>query len=212
VRPLAIDLAQLAGGDPRGYRESAQHSSTALVIDLPGVQSVAAGVTAAHAGFRPVPLFNALPGDNALVDVWPIVGALEQLAEEIRNARIPQNAPPAFLLDAHRVGHIRPFGASWFDNRSVTFPTDFPSEGTLASAGISRIVIVAEHVTYDLLTMVSRWKRGAIDVERMSVDGTITKAHIGFFGWMQRMAAGYDRVMFRRGEAGAFGRRVSAAS
>ncbi len=213
VKPLELDLAQLVDGDPVHYRESRRHASTALVVDLPGAASVAAGMTAAHAGFRPVPLFNALPGDNALVDVWPIVEALEQFAEEIRAARIPPNAPPAFLLDANRVGGGRPFGAfSWFDNRSVCFPTDFPSEAALVSTGISRIVILTSDLSYDLLTMVDRWKRAAIDVERMGLDGSSTPASAGFFGWAQRLAAGYDRAMFRRNESGAFGRRVSAAS
>ena len=53
---------------------------TALVIDLPGVESVGMGLRAARAGFRPVPVFNACPaptGSPEVVEVKPILAALE---------------------------------------------------------------------------------------------------------------------------------------
>jgi len=70
----------------------------ALVVDLPGAEGVAAGLAFAGRGYRPVPLYNALPDPHALpplpidvqiqapflrhlaaiVDVMPIVNALKQ--------------------------------------------------------------------------------------------------------------------------------------
>ena len=193
-RPIAIDLTRLADPDAHTYREAAHHSGTMLIVDLAGAASVGVGVTAAHAGFRPVPLFNALPGEKAIVEVWPIVAALEQFAEEVRSAKAPPNAPPAFLLDADRIGYRPRNGIyTYFDNRSVCFPTDFPSAGALTSAGISRVVIISSDVSYDLLAIVEPWKRGGIAVDRMALDGTVTEARTGIFDWFKRIAAGYDR-------------------
>src|ERR1051325_4848910 len=41
----------------------------AIVVDLPGVDAVRAGVALARLGYRPVPLFNATDGPNAVLDL-----------------------------------------------------------------------------------------------------------------------------------------------
>src|SRR6188768_3038034 len=75
----------------------------ALVVDLPGEESVAVGLALARRGMRPVPLFNALPGGtNALVDVGGIQRALVASASALLRADLDPDAPPAFLLDSLR--------------------------------------------------------------------------------------------------------------
>src|SRR5689334_20476464 len=116
----------------------------ALVIDCPGALSVSLGLAAASAGYRPVPLFNALPGSAAtiavpskdpaapptrypiaMVEVWPIVSALLFATPPLAAMKLPADAPPAFLLDSNRRVGVGPVIPNRFDNRSVSFVTDF---------------------------------------------------------------------------------------
>src|SRR5258707_1244402 len=85
---------------------------TVLVIDLPGSEGVLMGVALAARGYRPVPLYNAVPlpfgslldpltGPKvAAVDVMPILSALRKGSEQLAQLHLPFDAPPAFLLDA----------------------------------------------------------------------------------------------------------------
>src|SRR5262249_22294261 len=69
--------------DAHGYRTSARPRSQAIVVDLPGIESVAAGLELADVGFRPVPLFAAIPSEAAVVPMWEVVRALLYGAEEL---------------------------------------------------------------------------------------------------------------------------------
>src|SRR4051812_15946581 len=44
------------------YRAPRVPGDVGVVVDLPGIASVGAGLALATLGFRPVPLFNAVPG------------------------------------------------------------------------------------------------------------------------------------------------------
>jgi hypothetical protein len=147
--------------------------ATAIVVDLPGAQGVSAALSLAAIGYRPVPLFNACPapaGDTALVAVRPIMIALASVASSLQSCGLPDDAPPAFLLDAMRnpaagtpspervddePASLPPFlkavegdtavvapSRGIFDNRSISLPTDFPSANLLLSGGIRRIVLI----------------------------------------------------------------------
>src|SRR3954452_24194 len=122
----------------------------ALVIDLPGAAGVHLGLALAAAGYRPVPLYNAVPppaeGDPgaSVVVVEPVLAALARGADRLRASPPPADAPPAlpppraapppaFLLDADRQTARRDLAPGEFDNRSVVFPTDVPSAVRLAA-------------------------------------------------------------------------------
>ena len=105
------------------------------------------GLALAEIGYRPVPLFNACPPPwdasgiglaPAVVDVDAILAALVRGAERLRMLALAVDAPPAFLVDADRQTPRIPFRPGVFDNRSVLFPTDFPSATFLASQGYNR--------------------------------------------------------------------------
>jgi hypothetical protein len=163
---------------------------TVLVIDLNGPVSVAAGLALAARGFRPVPLFNAVPGPpvaRAKVDVWPIVRALASAAPLLLQAPLPAAAPPAFLLDATRRGAAAREGAD-FDNRSVSFPTDFPSGNLLRSRGFTRAVLVqAEDASPqpDLAHTLRRWQEAgiAIEVKALTLDGPPVPTQVQTPSW-----------------------------
>jgi hypothetical protein len=165
---------------------------TAIVVDLPGPSSVAAGLALAERGYRPVPLFNAVPGPPgaSCVDVWPIVAEIVRGSERLASARLSPAAPPAFLLDRSRqLGRIE--GESLFDNRSASFPTDFPSARFLAQAGIRRAVLLQEFATgpqFDLAHTLREWQRGGISLAEASLDvrtpRPLSVGRPGLIGWV----------------------------
>jgi hypothetical protein len=170
----------------------------ALVVDCPGSASVWFAMTAAAAGYRPIPLFNALPGPMAgavtrkdpeysgplelqpknvyplsLVEVWPTLHALIAVSERLQQFNLPAEAPPAFLLDANRRTGVGPLVPNRFDNRSVTFPTDFPSANYLLSQGIKRVLLIqmrAGQPQPDLAHTLLRWQEAGIEIASVGLE------------------------------------------
>src|SRR5579859_3707035 len=146
----------------------------ALALDLPGAEGVVTGIALAGRGYWPVPLYNAVPlpisarllnplasgGAVAAVDVLPIISALRKGAEQLAQLNLPFDAPPAFLLDANRQGWRKMIPGE-FDNRSVSFTTDFPSANFLAAQGIERVILVQKgklEPQPDLAHTLRRWQ------------------------------------------------------
>src|SRR5882724_4842320 len=150
----------------------------ALVLDLPGEEGVRVGLALAGRGYRPVPLYNALPlpfgapifdplsgRSVAAVNMLPIIGALLEGADQLARMSIPTNAPPAFLLDANRYGDGSRILPDEFDNRSICFTTDFPSANFLLTHGIQRILLVQRdriEPQTDLKHVLRRWQDGGL--------------------------------------------------
>ena len=174
----------------------AASEKVALVIDCPGDYSVSIGLMAAVAGYRPVPLFNALPGPAgpppspdgisvvpplaepampiALVEVRPIIRALARGADNLAELKLADDAPPAFMLDSNRRSGVGPLIPNRFDNRSVSFPTDFPSANFLLSKGIRRAILVqmrAGQPQADLAHTLLRWQQGGIHLVAAGMEG-----------------------------------------
>ena len=110
----------------------------ALVINLPGEDSIACGLALLRLGYQPVPLFNTTAAANAALRIESLSLALSDAADAVRQAasKFTHNTPPAFLLDSNRLTAPRP-GPGAYDNRWMVFPQDFPS-GTLLQARSSR--------------------------------------------------------------------------
>jgi hypothetical protein len=161
-----------------------------VVVDLPGEAGVAAGLRLAAGGFRPVPLYNAVPPPSvpagpartarhptttttppvAMIDVGPILAGLVGGAASLAAMQLPPAASPAFLLD-----HDRRTGTAGvrlepgvFDNRSVSLSTDFPSGHLLRSKGIDRAVVLQPRPgrpQADLCHTLLRWQRAGVAIE-----------------------------------------------
>ena len=158
----------------------------ALVLDLPGPQGALTGVALAARGYRPVPLYNALPspygepplnplagGDMIAVNVLPILGALRAGAEELAKLSLPFDAPPVFLLDANRSGTGQRLQPHEFDNRSISFTTDFPSANFLAFHGIQRAMLVQSDRVEpkpDLAHTLRRWQDAGFVLKSKRLD------------------------------------------
>jgi hypothetical protein len=167
LEPLA---ASPSISEEHPYREAGRVRDTAIVVDLPGRASAELGVALAHHGFRPVPLYNAVPaplGVAGLVDVRPIMEVLVDAAALVRT--LPEGLPPAFLLDADRLAADRMPEVGEFDNRSMCRPSDFPSPETLLQCGLRRVVLIRSQPSVDLDAIVLDWQRHGI--APWSVDG-----------------------------------------
>jgi hypothetical protein len=153
----------------------------AIVLDLPGAGGVAAGLSMAMRGYRPVPLYNAvagpltfaMSGGISLIDVSPVVTALWLGAERLVQLALSPEAPPVFLLDANRRGEGLLAAPGRFDNRSISFVTDFPSANFLLTHGIERARLVQNALDEpqpDLAHTLRRWQEGGVTIELQRLD------------------------------------------
>lgn len=160
----------------------------ALVLDLPGAAGVLAGLALAKNGYRPVPLYNAvpLPSNEPLVDtetgravaavnVFPVMISLRSGATELAGLRLPNDAPPVFLLDADRSADGRTMHPEEFDNRSISFTTDFPSAHFLSAHGVRRAILVQPDRIAprpDLAHTFRRWQEAGVRLESKSLNSS----------------------------------------
>jgi len=143
-------------------------TSTVLIINLPRETAVEHGLAAARSGFWPVPLFNCADGPAAVLSVRQITDRLLVAGRELASLRLPDNAPPAFLLDSKRMSPDRPLSPGSFDNRYLIFPQDFPSAAFLKTQGILQVLVLrSEHPPHqleDLNHVLLRWRQGGIPI------------------------------------------------
>jgi hypothetical protein len=198
--------------DAPGVPES--WGATALVIDLPGDESVAVGLALARRGFRPVPLFNGTTGPSSVVDMKDLIIALGAGSQVLRDITIPPNAPPAFLLDASRMGAILGSLEGRYDNRWVVLPQDFPSATFLQSQGLREATLICSGTlkpAKDLAHVLLRWKEGGLKLNvldlserRFEADVSVPVPNLFRLAW-------YAAVTFmglRRSNVGGFGATV----
>jgi len=147
----------------------------AVVVDLPGVLSIAYGLAMAQRGYRPVPLYNACSGPSEIVKMQQIVPALFTAARELQAMSIPEDAPPAFLLDADRLRGSADPRPGCFDNRWMVFPQDFPSGVFLTSQHIRRALLVRNGPPPppdDLAHVLLRWQQANLEIMHQDVQTT----------------------------------------
>ncbi len=153
---------------------------TAIVVELPGVDSVAVGMALARLGYRPVPLFNACPppagSGSGVIDVGSILDTLVRSTPELAQLSLPFDAPPAFLLDAHRNLPLTAPTAGSFDNRSIVFTTDFPSALFLHQQRLAAVLLVTDAsrlISRDLAGVLRTWQRGDISLLHYETGQTV---------------------------------------
>ncbi len=204
---------------------------TALVVDLPGVQSLLAGFDLAKDGYRPVPLYNTTSGRRQRVPpdkcVLTDVGALVQLLctplpDYVRNTIVGDN-PPAFLLDSRRLRGANAPAPGVYDNRWMVFPQDFPSAKFLSSRGITQVIVIQETLlpAEDLTHVLLRWKKGGLGIYVPDAGGesSLRRAEmlrpsrfrwafyraLALMGLRRNSAGGFGSVVPIPGQGGTFG-------
>lgn len=184
---------------------------TALIVDLPGNESVMTGLALAQIGYRPVALYNGVYGPNVssmVVDVSGIVSNLFHSAGLLASCSLSPDAPPAFLLDSNRLlGKARQKGK--FDNRWCVFPQDMPSASFLLERGINTVCVRTDKTQNDLAHILKRYQEKGIQIRRISSNGSAEELSILRPSWfrsvlyrMQTMAG------LTKNAAGGFGSMV----
>jgi hypothetical protein len=144
----------------------------AVVLDLPGEDSIRVGLALARLGYRPVPLLNATHGPSPVLEMGPVLRRLLDGAERLGAVPLRPDAPPAFLLDAQRMEPKTEPAPGRFDNRWITLPQDFPSATLLRSHGLSQALLVQRGRSQpreDLSHVLRRWQEGGLRLLSLDV-------------------------------------------
>lgn len=185
--------------------------NTAVVVDLPGMDSVLTGLALAREGFRPVPLFNCGHHSAAVVDTGSILRLLRGGAEILAGLAFSPEAPPAFLLDARRLPSGVSLKPGMFDNRWMVFPQDFPSANFLKSRQIHRVLLLEgggqPQPASDLAHVLLRWQEAGLQIYAAGPTGEDMRELRVEKPWSFRQA--WYRALavagLRRNSAGGFG-------
>jgi hypothetical protein len=197
---------------------------TAIIVNLPGAESVAMGLALVKRGYRPVPLYNSCSGPFAVVPLDPIINALLEGAAVLQQTYLDPSAPPAFLLDANRLQGGRPPAPGMFDNRWMVFPQDFPSAIFFRSHFIEQIVVVQHDglsPDQDLAYVLGPWKKAGLEMLTKSLAGAQVAVppqemvmnrftHYGYRLWYPFMIMRSRKL--RRSNVGGFGSAIPYSS
>jgi hypothetical protein len=169
--------------------------SSALIVDLAGATGVEVGMSLAHSGYRPIPLYNAClhgfdtPENDgfqslfetraaartsapSVIDVAPIMRAMASQTSVLKALPLPLSAPPAFLLDANRQNAAFSPDATWFDNRSIVRDSDLPSAAFLQDHGIEQVIVIRANreLQSDLQAVLLSWQLQGLAIFRQATD------------------------------------------
>ncbi|MDI3283905.1 hypothetical protein [Polyangium sp. 15x6] len=200
--------SQAAPGGEHPYRSAPRLQDTALILDLPGAAGVRVGAALAEHGFRPVPLYNAIPAPEGVIAYAETMQSLVDAASSL--AGLAKDAPPVFLLDQRRMGKGIPLEPGKYDNRSLVFASDFPSVKTLARAGIRRVALVqreADRPAPDLAPILFSWQEQGIEIlhVRTDVNGPAEVLRVARPGLFESVSQWFGRMGLRRRNDGTFG-------
>lgn len=138
----------------------------AIIVDLPGDESVEMGLALAKTGYRPVPVYNGtLEQENAraTVDNQTVGAALLWGAEILKEIEIAEDALPAFLIDKNRLHRFK-IDAGVFDNSWDIYPQDLPSADYFLKNGICKIIVISNSMSKDLKAIFRKFKKKNIQI------------------------------------------------
>lgn len=145
---------------------------TALVLDLPGPQSVAAAGALCDR-FEPVFTFDNIPDGAGVVPAQDTLGAVLYWLPRLQRgaaAREGKTCAPMFVLDAARLNPYRN-EADRFDNR---YRAKLPTAEALKAAGIARVLYVrpetgAVQDSDDLNETLVAWREAGVEVKALGL-------------------------------------------
>jgi hypothetical protein len=184
---------------------------SAIVVDLPGEQSVLVGLALAQQGFRPVPLFNGTSGPMQIVPMDGIERALGAGADVLKRVLIAPEAKPAFLLDSERHTPIGGGEPGRYDNRWIVLPQDFPSATLLLANGIKDVLVIRQRdqwVEQDLTHVLLRWQQAGLRIRAVELESGETHDNLQLTipSNFRKLWYGVIALMgLRRNNAGGFG-------
>lgn len=141
-------------------------ANTAIIVDLPGCDSIKEGIATAKLGFRPIPIYNGTneqKGAMATVDNHTIEIGLIKGALELKKIKISNDAPPTFLLDSNRTHRFK-MDISIFDNSWDIYAQDIPSAEYFLKNGINKIIVRGESIQKDLSKILYKFQKKGIKI------------------------------------------------
>ena len=142
-------------------------TTTAIIVDLPGAQSVEAGILLAQHGYRPIPIYNGVmeqEGARATTDNHSVLGALVWGSSILSNVELKDDAPPVFLTDTNRLDEYK-LDCSIFDNSWDVYPQDLPSEDYFLKNGITKILVISNKaVNRDLKAIFAEYPKKKVAI------------------------------------------------
>ena len=139
---------------------------TALIVDLPGMESVKEGLALAHKGFRPIPIFNGTAeqeNSRATSDNQSAAIALAFGTAELSKITIKEDANPAFLTDRNRLQRFK-MNVSVFDNSWDVYPQDLPSAEYLLENDMKKVIVVGQNIARDLKKILYNYQKKGLDI------------------------------------------------
>lgn len=141
-------------------------NDTALIIDIPGIDSIKEGISLAKLGYRPIPIFNGTDPpigtisttNNQIIKPLLIWGAFE-----LKNIKLKNDAPPVFLLDQNRLNRYK-INNGIFDNSWDIYDGDLPSPKYLLENGINKIIVISNFQAKDLQKILYKWQKNNIKI------------------------------------------------
>ena len=139
---------------------------TAIIVDLPGKESIELGISLAHIGYRPIPLFNGTdeqPGSQATTNTYWVESCLINASQKLKNIPLQHDANPAFLLDSYRTNRYRA-KESIFDNSWDIYKQDVPSAEYFKQNDITKIIVVGNAIQHDLKKILLKWQEKGLTI------------------------------------------------
>lgn len=143
-----------------------ESTNTAIIVDLPGVESIKEGISLCNFGFRPIPIYNGTieqEGARATTDNKVITTGLIYGASKLEKISIKNDAPPAFLLDTNRTNRYK-MSISIFDNSWDIYDQDLPTAEYFLNNGIDRIIVRSDKLQKDLKKILYKFQNKGITI------------------------------------------------
>lgn len=140
-------------------------SDVAIVIDLPGKESIEYAIAFAKIGYRPVPLFNGTDeqiNSKAIIDTYIVESCLINASKKLEKINIAIDANPAFILDSYRTNRYRT-NESMYDNSWDLYKQDLPSIEYFKQNNIKKIIIIGKGIQRDLKKIFYEFQRHGIE-------------------------------------------------
>lgn len=181
-----------SGGEIKSEREldnlinsGELEKGTAVILDSGGAHSVAMAVKLVERGFQPVIMLDSIPHTQGIKRSEQELATLLYFAEQInklkQEGKIKPDAPPVFILDAHRNDMDVSFGKDKTKVKNTyTFgEKDFPSSEEFQKLGVQKIVYLNEgdqrgevrpdfqspdRLGGDLKPIVKKWRQAGIKI------------------------------------------------
>lgn len=141
--------------------------TSAIIVDLPGADSVAAGLWLAQQyGYRPVPIYNGVmeqKGAKATSDNRSVLDALVWGTSILSTIELSDRARPVFLTDTNRLQRHK-VDVSIYDNSWDVYHQDLPTEDYFLRQDINKILVISSSLSRDLKKIFAAYPKKQISI------------------------------------------------